>query len=134
MKTESAGLIGIMIVSCMMLSCRGETISAEEEMVLNSLKAIQSDVGTDLSLEKYMESVADAKSQIDRLKRSGKAHPCFLSAVQKCQTSYEIAGKAWHRKITEKDPQKKADMDMTMSFSLSFASLEIEKAGECFSK
>ena len=132
MQRKFAGFIGIMVVSLMMMSCKSETISAQEETVLNSLKAIQSSVETKASMEKYLESVADAKVQIDRLKGSSQANPCFLSAAQKCHASYEIAGKAWQRKMTEKDLKRKADLDMTMSFSLSFAALEIEKASQCF--
>jgi hypothetical protein len=132
MQSKFAGFIGIVVVSLMMMSCKSQTISAQEETVLNSLKAIQSTVEANASLEKYLESVAAAKGQIDRLKASNQANPCFLSAAQKCHASYEIAGKAWQRKAVEKDPKRKTDMEMTRSFSLSFAALEIEKASQCF--
>jgi hypothetical protein len=34
--------------------------------------------------------------------------------------------------MEEKDEGRKADMEMTMSFSLSFASINIEKANKCY--
>ena len=132
MQSKFAGFIGIVVVSMMVMSCKSETMSAQEQTVLNSLKAVQSTVETNAPLEQYLASVAAAKGQIERLKASNHAKPCFLSAVQKSHASYEIAGKAWQRKAVEKDPKRKADMEMTMSFSLSFAAIEMEKASQCF--
>jgi Tfp pilus assembly major pilin PilA len=134
MQSKCAGLIGIVVVSLMVMSCKSETMSAQEQTVLNSLKAVQNTVEANAPLEKYLASVEAAKAQIERLKASNQAKPCFLNAAQKCHASYEIAGKAWQRKTVEKDPKRKADMDMTMSFSLSFAAIEMEKASQCFHK
>ena len=132
MQSKFAGFIGIVLVSLMVMSCKSDTMSAQEQTVLSSLKAVQSTVETNAPLEKYLASVAAAKSQLERLKASNHAKPCFLSAAQKSHASYEIAGKAWQRKAVEKDPKRKADMEMTMSFSLSFAAIEMEKASQCY--
>ncbi|MGD9372257.1 MAG: hypothetical protein PVF14_12625 [Desulfobacterales bacterium] len=55
-----------------------------------------------------------------------------MGAIDKCFASYEIARKAWKKKLEAKDEIRKADMDLTLSFSMSFAALNIEKANNCY--
>ena len=125
------GLIFMVALSWLLSGC-GPKISPQEAKVLVALDEIQRGVEADIDYEKYLQLLATTKAEIDMLKPSDPTNPCFLSAVEKACASYEIAGKAWKRKMTEEDEKKKADMDMTLSFSLSFSSINIEKANKCY--
>ena len=72
------------------------------------------------------------KAEIVILKKNDHTNPCFMGAIDKCFASYEIARKAWKKKLEANDEIRKADMDLTLSFSLSFAALNIEKANNCY--
>jgi hypothetical protein len=52
--------------------------------------------------------------------------------VDKCYASYEIARKAWKQKMEADDEQRKQDMDLTFSFSISFAAACIQNANNCY--
>ena len=125
------GLIFMVALSWPLSGC-GPKISPQEAKVLVALDEIQRGVEADIDYEKFVQLLVTTKAEIDMLKPSDQPNPCFLSAVEKAYASYEIAGKAWKRKMTEEDEKKKADMDMTLSFSLSFSSINIEKANKCY--
>ena len=80
----------------------------------------------------FEQLLGTARAEINTLEQKSEKNPCFMSAVTKCYASYEIARKAWRKKDEEKDPKRKEDMEMTLSFSLSFSALNIEKANKCY--
>jgi hypothetical protein len=107
-------------------------ITPQEAKVLVVLDEIQRAVDKDIEYDKFVQLLGTAKDEIDMLRQSTKPNPCFLNAAEKCYASYDIARKAWQKKMEAKDEKRKADMDMTLSFSLSFASINIQKANKCY--
>ena len=122
----------IVIVSILLISCSSTQKSAEEENVLTSLSNIQNSLEANISYDKYTELLVDARMKLDQFKQSEQNNSCFKSSVEKCYASYEIARKAWKQKLATDDEKRKQDMDTTFSFSISFASLNIEKANNCY--
>ncbi len=122
----------IAILTMLLISCFNPKKSTEEENLLNSLNNIQNSLEANISYDKYSDLLVKAKIQVDELKQSEQNNSCFISAVEKCYASYEIARKAWKQKLETDDEKRKQDMEMTFSFSISFASLNIEKANNCY--
>ena len=131
MRKITIFLISALCVLMMIASCSGPQKSAEEENALNSLIRIQDSLEGNITYDNFVGMLNEAKLDVDRLKQSGK-NKCFISAVNKCYASYEIARKAWKQKLETDDAKREQDMDMTFSFSISFASLNIEKANNCY--
>jgi hypothetical protein len=107
-------------------------ITPQEAKVLVALDEIQRGVEANVEYERFVKLLGTAKAEIDMLNQNDQSNPCFQSAVEKCFASYEIARKAWERKTEEKDPSRRADMEMTLSFSLSFSAINIERANKCY--
>ena len=124
----------LILMLCVGISCSGSKPTLEEQNAINALSSIQTRLESDISLEAYLGLLNTAKAQMDILKGAPKKNGCFFGAVDKCYAAYEIAGKAWKHKIEAKDENRKNDMGMTLAFSLSFASLNIEKANNCFKR
>ena len=116
----------------LLISCFSPKITTEEKSVLNTLTEIQNSLEADISYDRYEGMLMQAKVEVDRLKQSKNKNSCFVSAVDKCYASYEIARKAWKQKLETDNKKRKQDMDMTFSFSISFATLSIEKANNCY--
>jgi hypothetical protein len=131
MREVTIVLISILCVLIHIVSCSGPQKSAEEENALNSLTHIQNSLEGNITYENFVVLLNEAKLEVDRLKQTGK-NRCFISAVDKCYASYEIARKAWKQKMETDDEKRRQDMQMTFSFSLSFATLNIEKANNCY--
>jgi hypothetical protein len=110
----------------------GPKITPQEAKVLVVLDEIQRAVDNDIEYDRFVQLLGTAKDELDMLKQSTQPNPCFLSAADKCYASYDIARKAWQKKMETEDETRKADMDMTLSFSLSFASINIQKANKCY--
>jgi hypothetical protein len=113
-------------------SCSGSKPIPEEEDVLDALTKVQGGIESKVSYSDFGKLLAAAKQKIDILKQIEKKNDCFLNAVNKCYASYEISQKAWQQKDMAKDEKRKEDMEITLSFSLGFASVSLAKANECF--
>lgn len=122
----------VLMIWVMLISCSGPKKSTEEENVLNSLRNIQNKLEGNISYDELEALLKDAKPQLDRLKQSQNHNLCFISAVDKCYASYEIARKAWNQKLETDNEQRRQDMEMTFAFSKSFAALSIERADNCY--
>jgi hypothetical protein len=122
----------ILILCVIFTSCSGPKKSTEEENVLNSLRNIQNKLEANISYDELAALLRDTKPQVDRLKQSQNHNRCFISAVDKCYASYEIARKAWKQKQETPNEQRRQDMEMTFAFSKSFAALSIERADNCY--
>jgi hypothetical protein len=118
----------------MAISCSGPKKTPQEENVLNALTHIRQSVEADIAYEQFINLLSQAKIQIDVLKGTKENNPCFVGAIEKCYASYTIAGKAWKKKMEATDDNRRADMDLTLSFSLSFGALSIQNANNCFDK
>jgi len=132
MRKSAIVFSAIVIITVLLISCFSPIKSSEEENLLHALNTIQNSLEANISYDKYAELLVRAKIQVDELKQSGQNSSCFISAVEKCYASYEIARKAWKQKLETDDEKRKQDMEMTFSFSISFASLNIEKANNCY--
>jgi hypothetical protein len=132
MKKNASVFLTVVILVAILISCFSPKKSTQEENVLNTLTQIQNSLEADISYDMYAGMLMEAKVQVDRLKQSENKNSCFVSAVDKCYASYEIALKAWKQKLETENEQRKQDMDMTFSFSISFATLNIEKANSCY--
>jgi hypothetical protein len=108
-------------------------ITPEEAKVLVVLDEIQRGVvESNIDFKQFEQLLEIAQAEIKILEQNSKKNPCFMSAVNRCYASYEIAKKAWKRKEEEKDLKRKEDMEMTLAFSLSFSALNIKKANKCY--
>jgi len=127
-----AAVIVWLIVFSFLISGCGPRITPEEAKVLVVLGEIQRGVESNIRFEQFDQLLKTAKAEIEILEQNSKKNPCFMSAVKKCYASYGIAKKAWIKKEEVKDPKRKEDMEMTLSFSLSFSALNIKKANKCY--
>lgn len=107
-------------------------ITPEEAKVLVVLAEIQRGVESNIEFTRFEQLLHTAKAEINLLEQTSKKNPCFMSAVNRCYASYEIARKAWKKKEEVQDAKRKEDMEMTLAFSLSFSALSIEKANKCY--
>ena len=132
MRKNIIVLFSTLCVLMIIVSCSGPQKSTEEESALNSLTRIQDSLESNISYDNFVGLLNEAKMEVDRLKQSGENNRCFVSAIDKCYASYEIARKAWKQKLETEDDKRKQDMEMTYSFSISFATLNIEMANKCY--
>lgn len=132
MKNTAIAFLAIVFSFIILIACRGPQRTAEEENLLSALKEIQNSLEANTSYEKFAKLLKDVKSKINMLKQAEQHNACFVSAVEKCYASYEIARKAWQLKENSQNPKRKEDMELTFSFSISFASLSIERADNCY--
>jgi len=107
-------------------------ISPQEAKVLATLDEIQRGVEANIGYDQFVPLLMTAKAEIDMLKQNNTPNSCFQSAVERSYASYEIAGKAWQKKMVEKDENRKSEMEMAQSFSLSFAAININRANKCY--
>ena len=122
----------LMVIFYVPVTGCSDKITPQEAKVLVALEAVQRGVEADIDYDKFVQLLMTAKAEIDMLKKKDSPNPCFLSAIDKCYASYEIARKAWDRKMTLQDEARKADMEMTLSFSMSFSAINIERANKCY--
>ena len=128
---KAAAVLLLVLFSFLISGC-GPRITPEEAKVLVVLDEIQRGVESGIEFSQFEQLLNTAKAEISPLEKNSKTNPCFMNAISKCYASYEIAKKAWKRKDAEQDVKKKEDMEMTLSFSLSFSALNIEKANRCY--
>ncbi len=129
---HSAVVIILLIVFSFLPSGCSPSITPEEAKVLVVLDEVQRGAESNIDYGQFLQLLKTAQAEIEILKQSSKKNPCFINAVTKCFASYEIAKKAWKRKMEAKDEKRKEDMEMTLAFSLSFSALNIEKANKCY--
>jgi hypothetical protein len=122
----------VMVAFVGLTACSGPKKSTDEENALNSFTNIQNNLESNVSYEEFSRLLIDAKTTLDSLKQSEQTNSCFLSAVDKCYASYEIAKKAWKQKMEVEDERRKQDMDLAFSFSISFAAACIQNANNCY--
>jgi len=107
-------------------------ITPQEAKVLVTLDEIRRGMEAKIDYDKFGLLLMTAKSEIDTLTQNNQPDPCFQRAVERCYASYEIAQKAWKGKVEERDEGRIADMEMALSFSLSFSAINLEKATKCY--
>jgi len=128
---KAAIIVLLVVFSCVNSGCE-PSITPEEAKMLDVLDEIQLGVESNISLEQFEQLLETARAELTILEQSSEQNPCFMGAVEKSYASYEIARKAWIRKEKVQDEKRKADMEMTRSFSLSFSALNIKKANNCY--
>ena len=126
-----AAVVILLVVFSFLYSGCSPSITSEEAKVLVVLGEVQRGVESNIDYGQFLQLLKTAQVEIEILEQHSKKNPCFISAVRKCYAAYEIAGKAW-KMMEAKDEKRKEDMEMTLSFSLSFSALNIEKANKCY--
>ena len=126
-----AAVVILLVVSFSYSGC-SPSIAPEEAKVLVVLDEVQRGVESNIDYGQFLQLLKTAQAEIEILEQHSKKNPCFINAVRKCNAAYEIAGKAWKKMMEAKDEARKEDMEMTLSFSLSFSALNIEKANKCY--
>ncbi len=129
---HGAAIVVLLMVFSFLNSGCGFRITSEEAKMLVVLDEIQRGMESNISFEQFEQLLETARAELKILEQSSAQNPCFMGAVKKAYASYEIAKKAWIRKEAARDKRRKADMEMTMSFSLSFSVLNIKKANNCY--
>jgi hypothetical protein len=136
-----AGFMNIRILSSIVFigvfvctSCWGPKKTPEEENILKAFSNLQASLEAEASYEQYIKLLDQVEIETQNLKGRGKNNPCFLSAIDKCVTSYRTCAKAWEQKLLAKDENRKQDMDLTLSVMKSFAALNVQRAAHCFEK
>ena len=128
---KAAAVLLLMVFSFLNSGC-SPRITPEEAKMLVVLDEIQRGVESNVDFNRFEQLLNTAKAEINILEQNSEKNPCFMSAVNRCFASYEIARKAWKKRDTEKDVKRKEDMEMALSFSMSFSALNIEKANKCY--
>ena len=123
-------VVVVVVIYTTILACSPK-ITPDEAKVLVSLDEIQRGVESNIDYNRFVELLKTTEAEIVILRKNDHTNSCFMGAIDKCFASYEIARKAWKKKLEAKDEIRKADMDLTLSFSLSFAALNIDKANNC---
>jgi hypothetical protein len=116
------------------VSCSGSKPIPQEKEVLSALTNIQGRVESKIPYDEFGKLLVDAKTKIDVLKQIEKKNACFFNAINRCYASYDISQKAWEQKDAATDDKRREDMEITLSFSLGFASVSLAKANECFTR
>ena len=122
----------LMMICLMLINACSPEISPQEAKILVTLGEIQRGMEANIEYDQFVQLLKTAKAEINLLQQSNPPSPCFRSAAEKSYAAYEIARKAWKKKMQEMDENRKADMEMTLSFSLSFSSINIERANHCY--
>ena len=128
---RAAVILMLFLFSVLIYGC-GPRITPEEAKVLVVLDEIQRGVESNVDYNQFEQLLNTAKAEIALLEKGSKKNPCFMGAVNKCIASYDIAKKAWKLKEETQDVKRREEMEMTLSFTLSFSALNINKANKCY--
>jgi hypothetical protein len=131
-------MVALCAMACGLLllvgSCSPPKPAAQEEAALSTMQDIQRNIETDISYDRFLDLLQAAKPVLDGLKHVENANTCFQQAIERSFASYAIAGKAWKKKMEAEDEARRTDMALTLNFSLSFATVSIQQASDCFKK
>ena len=108
------------------------TPTPEEKAVLDSLKSLQRGYDKKITVDEFAYLLTAASLAIEKLKSAGTGTSCFANAAKRCYSSYEISKKAWALMEEASDENRRVDLETTLSFTISFASISLAKANECF--
>lgn len=124
----------ILIAAMVVCGCSRAQPSAQEIKALEMLQSVQGSLSANPSVNGFTRLIGQAESELAQLKQNPKTNPCFLNALEKGYASCQIAGRALQLKLETKDPLRKQDVDMALSFSTAFAAISIQNALECYAK
>jgi hypothetical protein len=120
------GLLGL-------LSCSGPPQPIpEENAAIEAVQKVREAYESKVSLPEFQQRLRTAAEKIAAVKTSDAANPCFLNAIDKCYSSYEIGQKAWKMRDEAETETRRNDLDTTLSFTMGFASVSLAQANECF--
>ena len=119
-------------VSALVTCSSPPTPTPEEKAVLDSLKSLQQGYDKKITVDEFAFLLSAASLTIEKLKSAGTGTSCFMSAAKRCYSSYEISKKAWALMEEASDENRRVDLETTLSFTISFASISLAKANECF--
>jgi hypothetical protein len=100
---------------------------------LTSLEAVAAVANSPGDGQQFALQLNTIRGQIDVVKQMEDANTCFTASVDRCHSAYVLARRAWEKRLAAADPNKIADLELTYNFSLSFASLSLEQAKDCYS-
>jgi|GEM_PF-6909011 len=126
--------IVLLVVFCTSLisACAPPEPTAAENEMLAALATIRTGLDTKTSHAEYRKMLVEAKSKLDTLKSAEKGNACFLNAATKTYQFYELCHDARKKRDAAKDEKTRSDMDMTLTFTVGFASVSMAQAKECF--
>jgi hypothetical protein len=120
------GLLGL-------FSCSGPPQPIPEETAaIEAMQKVREAYESKVSLPEFQERLRTAGEKIAAVKTSDAANPCFLKAIDKCYSAYEIGQKAWKMRDEAETKSRRNDLDTTLSFTMGFASVSLAQANECF--
>ena len=114
--------------------CSSPQPTIEEQRLMSSLEAVSAIANSPGDGQRFALHLNTIKGQIDAVKQMEGTNDCFIAAVDRCHSAYVLAGRAWEKRLASADPNRIADLELTYNFSLSFASLSLEQAKDCYSK
>lgn len=71
----------------------------DEKDLLKSLEVVKANVESGVNLHKYNSLLADAKVELNILKRDENVKPKFLKAIVECYNAYKTAQAYWEMKL-----------------------------------
>jgi hypothetical protein len=125
------------VVFCLLvllMGCSRPKPTAEEEKTLAMFQAVQQSLEGSPSPDAFERLLAQTESQLGVLKQNPKTPPCFVNALDKCLASYQIIGKALHKKQGSLDENRRQDIEMALTFSTAFAAISIHQAADCYKR
>jgi len=115
------------------VSCSGPPQPIPEETeVVEAMQKVREGYEAKVSLQEFEQRLNAAAMKIEELKKTDGKNPCFLNAIDKSYSSYQIGQKAWKLRDEAKTAARRNDLDTTLSFSMGFASVSLAQANECF--
>ena len=113
--------------------CSAPQPTAEEQRLMESLEAVAIVAKSPGDGRQFALHLDAIKQQIAAVNQMEAASTCFTAAVDRCHSAYVLAGRAWEKRLAATDENRIADLELTYNFSLSFASLSLEQARDCYS-
>lgn len=133
MRKAITGSVFVLFLLLAASSCSGPPQPIPEETaVIEAMKKVQEGYESKVPLPEFEQRLRVAAERIDRLKKAAGNTPCFLNAIDKSYSSYEIGRKAWKMRDAAETELRRNDLDTTLSFSMGFASVSLAQANECF--
>ena len=112
--------------------CSSPQPTFEEQGLMDSLEAIAVVANSPGNGQQFNLQLDAIQQQITAVKQMEATDTCFIAAIDRCHSAYVLAGRAWERRLAATDVNRIADFEQTYNFSLSFASLSLEQAKDCY--
>ena len=128
-----SSIIGVgLLLMFTIWGCTPPQPTVEEQRLIELLEAFTAVANSPRDGRQFVRQLDSIKQQMTALNQMDATNPCLTAAVGRCHSAYVLAGRAWEKRLAATDANRIADLELTYNFSISFASLSLEQAKECY--